>query len=496
MASLHRTPASPFRTAAALKPPWRADGLQVHRLRRQLPDKFKALLPRAGTLSEEQRVQIFMAGLQPPLSLDVEIHNPQTLAFAMSLARKIELRDQCAVVTAPALPPPRHNQRGLLPASPARLELPAPPPQAAATAATPAPATVSVEGRTVKRLSQADMEDRCRLGLCFNCNEKFSRGHNRVCQRLFLLDLAAPDDDTDNDSLQEGIGETKPQVSLHAIAGVRFSDTMQVHINLDDAALLALFDSGSTHNFISTKAASRTKLELLPRGKMQVTVANGECIPCPGLYCNMAFTIGTETFATDFFALPLAGYDVLLGTQWLAYLGPILWDFRSLSMSFWRNDDRVCWHGMAAMTTTSLKAIASDDIMPALLDEFAAMFAEPTGMQPPSSRDHCITLILGSAPVAVRPYRYPVSHKDVLERQCSVMLTQGLIRRSTSAFSSPVLLVKKADGSWRFCIDYCALNAITIKDAYPIPVVDELLDELHGARFFTKLDLRSGYHQV
>jgi hypothetical protein len=127
-----------------------------------------------------------------------------------------------------------------------------------------------------------------------------------------------------------------------------------------------------------------------------------------------------------------------------------------------------------------------------LLQHHTAIFEEPQGLPPAQSYDHRIHLLPGKALVTVRPYRYPQLQKDELERQVAGMLAQGIIRPSTSPFSAPVLLVHKPDESWRFCIDYRALNTRTSKDKFPIPVVDEL----HGARYFTKLDLHSSYHQV
>lgn len=118
-------------------------------------------------------------------------------------------------------------------------------------------------------------------------------------------------------------------------------------------------------------------------------------------------------------------------------------------------------------------------------------------MLPPSRpSDHHIPLISGAQPVNVRPYRYNPLQKTEIEKQIRDMLKTGIIQHSTSPFASPVLLVKKKDGSWRFCIDYRQLNNITVKNKHPLPVVDELLDELAGAKWFTKLDFRSGYHQI
>lgn len=131
-----------------------------------------------------------------------------------------------------------------------------------------------------------------------------------------------------------------------------------------------------------------------------------------------------------------------------------------------------------------------------VLQQYTEVFTPPQSLPPSRGCDHSIPLIEGARPVNIRPYRYAPAIKDEIEQQVSDMLHKGIIQKSTSAFSSPVLLVRKKDNTYRFCVDFRHLNALTIKGKYPVPIIDEFLDELHGASWFTSLDLLAGFHQI
>lgn len=130
-----------------------------------------------------------------------------------------------------------------------------------------------------------------------------------------------------------------------------------------------------------------------------------------------------------------------------------------------------------------------------VLDSYTNVFATPTDLPPEMQYDHPISL-KPDVPFNARPYRYSPTHKDEIEKQVKQMLATGITVPSMSPYASPVLLVQKKDGSWRFCVDYRRLNELTIKNMFPMPVIDEPLDELSRASIFSKLDLRAGYHQI
>jgi len=225
------------------------------------------------------------------------------------------------------------------------------------------------------------------------------------------------------------------------------------------------------------------------------------------------------------FAINTGGCDIVLGAEWLRTLGPITMDFQGLYMSFKQNDHTHTLHELQAGTPSIISSHQIEKLLKkghrGVITQFNAIqaFEPPTlhihpEMQqvlnshlqvfdkphelPPSrgEHDHNITLVPGAQPSNVRPYRYPFAQNNKIEKIITELMEVGVIRPSISPYSSPVVMVLKKYGEWHMCPNFRALNKLMVKDKFPIPVVDDLLDELNGAQFFTKLDLHLVYHQI
>lgn len=383
-----------------------------------------------------------------------------------------------------------------------------------------------------------DYEERRRKNLCFWCDEKYSPAHKCEKKKMFNLQVVTAEDEPENFHEVEEFPEEEEDegndqgITLCAVNGNLIYNTFKVAGQIKGKPVLILIDSGSTHNVVNATLVEKLKLETKTVPTYKVSLANGNEVKGNTQCSQLKWGVGSESFEIDALVLPLFDYDVILGMQWLEGFERMVWNFRERFLQFQHKGKEVILQIVprpkASWMTSEqlLTAIKKDQPaegnqyyfmmlsgigrekkrssvltgeqqleMDEVLSRFSGVFVEPKTLPPKRPQDHRIHL-KSSEPISVKPYRYPAIQKDAMEEIVKELLASGVIRNNTSPFSSPVVLVKKKDDTWRMCIDYRELNKATVKDTFPMPVIEELLEEMHGAQYFSKIDLRSGYHQI
>jgi hypothetical protein len=335
--------------------------------------------------------------------------------------------------------------------------------------------------------------------------------------------------------------------------------TMQTHGTLDGSPVRILFDSGATGQFISKTCATRLglKLQANQTPHTHVTACDGRQVPVTSIATACKLNMETITERLDLLVVDMGdGLDVVLGDSYMTPRRARLdYTLRQITLRKARRTHKIpCTHAAAPpqpRDETEGKAATADDLISAkqaehalatgvtcflayvrltpphapqlrtmtrgvdgrvaqgdgpvqneaiqqLLGEYADRFPQelPPGLPPQRKVAHTIPLVEGATP----PFRpiYKLSYKERLEveRQINELLEKGYIQPSSSPYGAPVLFVPKPDGSMRMCVDYRALNNITIKNRYALPRIDQLLDQLGGSTVFSSIDLASGYHQI
>ncbi|KAL0536730.1 hypothetical protein IC582_025690 [Cucumis melo] len=285
---------------------------------------------------------------------------------------------------------------------------------------------------------------------------------------------------------------------------------------------LVLFDSGSSHSFISSAFVLHACLEVEPlHHVLSVSTPSGECMLSKEKVKACQIEIAGHVIEVTLLVLDMLDFDVILGMDWLAAnhasidcsrkevafnppsmasfkfkgegsrsLPQVISSFRAsklLSQGTW---------GILASVVDTREVDVSLSSEPVVRDYPDVFPEELPGLPPHREVEFSIELEPGTVPISRAPYRMVPAKLKELKVQLQELLDKGFIRPSVSPWGAPVLFVKKKDGSMRLCIDYGELNKVTVKNRYPLPRIDNLFDQLEGAIVFSKIDLRSGYHQL
>ncbi|PNY16525.1 retrotransposon-related protein [Trifolium pratense] len=304
----------------------------------------------------------------------------------------------------------------------------------------------------------------------------------------------------------------KEKGRVYTISGAEASqsdDLIQGSCNMAGNLLTVLFDSGATHSFISMDRVKQLNLPVTPlpfdliisTPTAKPLVANLVCLNCP-------IVIHDRQYLVDLICLPLKQLDVILGMDWLSS-NHILLDCAHKTLVFpdsensgliSASDARALLKGGAqGYVLLSSLEVAKEVVFSQIqvVKDFPEVFPDDVpGLPPVRDIEFSIDLIPGAGPISIAPYRMSPTELAELKTQLEDLLSKQFIRPSVSPWGAPVLLVKKKDGSSRLCVDYRQLNKVTIKNKYPLPRIDDLMDQLCGAVVFSKIDLRTGYHQI
>src|SRR3954462_9485542 len=223
--------------------------------------------------------------------------------------------------------------------------------------------------------------------------------------------------------------------------------------------------------------------------------------------CTVVVAGYEHTF--DLILLDMVELDIIIGMNWLTSFRAVI-DFYAHRMSFVTPEGtRLHFQGDRPSTRRiepldaliasvwAEEASAEAVVFPRAVREFADVFPdELPGLPPPREIDFTIDILPGTSPIALPMYRMAPAELDEMQRQIAELESLGFIRKSMSPWAAPALFAKKKDGGLRLCIDYRKLNAVTVKNKYLLPRIDDLFDQLKGAKCFSKIDLRTGYHQL